>query len=260
MWITRTSLSRILRAPDDETGGGADTQAAADTVAAAAAVDTITGGAGNDAITEPAERGLLDGEQGDTKAGNDTVAGSDTVAGVAGLDLLGAPEGDYVLTLGETPPEGLVLDEAAVALAAPVLKELNISQAGADKLMSKLYVPLVQHIQKQGAEAAEKARVETIAKWATEAPADPRFGGADGYAEALTYSRAAYNRFASDELKTLLNVSGLGNRPEFIQLFAEVGKATGEGGFVREGEAPKPKPKNDGELLYPGFNNPQADA
>jgi hypothetical protein len=58
--------------------------------------------------------------------------------------------------------------------------------------------------------------------------------------------------FATPELRTLLNESGLGNHPEIIRAFYRAGKAISEDGFVAGGH--KATDKGDAKRLYPNSN------
>lgn len=265
IWKTRAAWS-----PDDAGGVGdggasapADAGAAsgpaaagADTIAAGAG-DTLLGGAGADSLTGS---GTASGQD-TSAAGDDSKAAGDK--GADALGLLGAPAGDYILKL----PEGseLKLDAKAVEIAGPILKELNISEAGANTLMAKLYVPLMQHAVTSAVEASNAeatARFNTdVAAWAEEAKSDPSFklalndkgesngGFAGGIAEALTHAARFRDAFGGPEIKALLEASGLGNRKEVIMMFAKAGKAIGEGSF-HTGDGGSAKPKNDGEAFY----------
>jgi len=131
-------------------------------------------------------------------------------------------EADADYDLGELP-EGFELDEEVAGEFKSAAKELGLDQEGVNKLVelqSKLY------------ERQLEAHQKTIADWGNEVKADKEIGG-DKLAENLAIARKAVDTFGGEELKTLLNSTGLGNHPAVVRFALKVGKAISEDGFVR---------------------------
>lgn len=137
-------------------------------------------------------------------------------------EVKGAPEAyeDFAA------PEGVALDADAVGEFKALAKELNLSQADAQRVVD-LGPKMMATWQAKQAEQMS----ETVAQWATDTKADKEIGG-DKLDENLAVARKTLDTFGSPELKTLLNESGLGNHPELIRLLTKAGKAISEDSFV----------------------------
>jgi hypothetical protein len=157
----------------------------------------------------------------------------------------GAPEGeadyaDFAL------PEGVTLDAEGATDLKSLAKELNLSQASAQKLVDKL-------IAKQARDAAAgEANVNSIREgWQTATRADKEFGG-DKLNASLATAQKALKQFGSPELNELVVGAGLGDHPEFIRLLVKVGNAVSEAPIVNGG----PSVTNDAAgVMYP--NHPR---
>ena len=158
-----------------------------------------------------------------------------TSAPAAEASLQGAPE-RYEFTA----PEGATLDGSVTEAFAGVAKELNLSQAAAQKVVDKM-TPLM--VQRQAEQVQDLQQ-----QWREQATVDKDFGG-DKLAENLGVARKAMEAFASAELRGLLDQTGLGNHPEVIRMFVKAGKAISQDGFVQGGTAAA-KPKSAAEILY----------
>lgn len=135
-------------------------------------------------------------------------------------------------------PEGTNLDASVIDAYSEVAKELNLSQEKAQKVIDKV-APLIQ------ARQIEQVNQASI-KWSEEAKADKEFGG-DKFAENMSVTKKAYDQFASPALKQMLEETKLGNNPEVIRMFYQVGKAMSEDTFI--GGSPKGA-KDQGEVNY----------
>lgn len=132
-------------------------------------------------------------------------------------------------------PEGVTIDDTVIGAFSEVAKELNLPQDQAQKVLDKM-APVIAARQ---AEQLQAARTE----WAEAAKTDKEFGG-EKLAENLGIAKKALDAFATPELRTLLEESGLGNHPEVIRVFYRAGKAisedrfvTGQGGKTNQGDA-----------------------
>lgn len=142
-----------------------------------------------------------------------------------------------------TMPDGMEVDEALVGRFTPVAKELELDQAGAQKL-----VDLFAEIQAEAAEAQTTSWNAMQEQWAEDAKGDKEMGG-DKWDETVSLAARARDKFGTPALKDALNATGAGNHPELIRFFARIGRLVGEDGFV-SGET-KPAPKTTAEVMYP---------
>lgn len=123
-------------------------------------------------------------------------------------------------------PEGVQMDAELGTDLKTAAKDMNLTQDQAQKL-ADLGAKQAQKFQQAQSEAMQKAR-ET---WETESKADKEFGG-EKFGENLAVAKKAMDAYASPELKTLLNQTGLGNHPEFIRLMVKAGQAISEDRIV----------------------------
>jgi len=129
-----------------------------------------------------------------------------------------------------TAPEGVTLDPAAVEEFTPIAKELKLSQEQAQKL-----VGVVAGISQRQAEQ----HAAQVAEWAKQVTTDKEIGG-DKWAENRALVARARDQFASPELLTLMDSTGLGNHPAVIKHFVNLGKAIADDGHVTGGAPSRP--------------------
>ena len=139
----------------------------------------------------------------------------------------GAPE-EYT---DFTAPEGVELDTEMLSSFKEFAKADNLSQAQAQK-----YIDLATGIVANQQDAFSNAMTETVAGWREASVSDKEFGGAQLQA-SMQIAATARDRFASPELKTYLNESRLGDHPEVLRMFVNIGKAISEDTFVQSGKA-----------------------
>lgn len=176
-------------------------------------------------VSEPANTdSLLTGQiseapQDQEARGADEAANTnDGVAEKTGEGSQTAPEtyADFDL------PEGIELDEALLAEASPLFKELNLTQEQAQKLVD---------FQVKQVEAGRQSQVDAFNQlmqdWVDQSRNDKEFGG-DKFEESVKIAMSAVNKFGTPELKQLLNEHGVGNHPEVIRFMVKVGKLTHE--------------------------------
>lgn len=139
-----------------------------------------------------------------------------------------------------TVPEGVMVLDGAKEAYAEVAKELGLSQEQAQKAFEKL--------SSKGMEA-QRMQLDTMSRqWAEQSTADPEFGG-ERLQESLKVSKQAMDAFGTQELKNLLNESGLGNHPELIRFMYRAGKAISEDKFVAASSG-HAKAKDPAEVLF----------
>lgn len=204
-------------------------QATAGTGAADAAAAATAGEGGGD------ETSILGGAEGGQATGEGQEGAPKEGEGAEGGDkgaAAGAPE-KYELT----PPDGFEqIDADALAEAEPVLRELNLNNEQAQKLM-----PAAANLVKRTLDRAEKAITDrAIAQrkeWADAFEADQDLGGANK-AKTLADAARAFDHYGikpGEGLRQLLDESGLGNHPDMIRFVARIGRDLDEGSFERGG-------------------------
>lgn len=186
-----------------------------------------TSAAGSESVTNTSaftvEAGASDGtttEKGEGAA--DDTKKAETVEG--------APETYADFTM----PEGVTLDSDLLAEFTPVLKELNLSQANAQRIMD--FAP------KLITQAVEGIKTQMIAEargWHDASRKDSEIGG-EKMAEKLAVANKAFDKFGTPELKTFLASKGLNAHPELIRAFYRAGLAIAEDRFVPGGKTVVP--------------------
>ncbi len=162
-------------------------------------------------------------DNGGTPAGNEQNKGAEQQAkdqkADPGKSAVAAPEKYEFKTA-----EGQELDAEAVKAFEPIAKELNLSNEQAQKLVdvygSKIMPKLVEQ---QAAQWQQQ-----IEQWAEQVKADKDLGTD----VSIGAAQKAMDKFGSPELKQYLNETGLGNHPELVRIFANIGKAMSEDGLV----------------------------
>lgn len=139
--------------------------------------------------------------------------------------------------------EGVNVDPSVIVAFSDVAKELDLSQDKAQAVLNKM-APVIAARQTEQLQAASD-------EWANSSRLDKEFGG-DKLNENLGIAKKALEEFASPELKTLLDQSGLGNHPEIIRLLYRAGKAISDDSFVSGRKATSEK--GDARALYAASN------
>ena len=166
--------------------------------------------------------------------------------------LTGAPE-KYDFTM----PEGVPFDTEAFAEFEPALRELDLNQDTAAKLVSAYAEKVMPVLQARAEKQGEEAGAQIRADWAREAQADKEIGGTK-FEESKALAAKAMAKFMptgedGQKFRTFLNESGLGNHPEMIRMLSRAGRALGEAAVdpVTTGAAVETNPAR---IMYP--NNP----
>lgn len=173
-------------------------------------------------------------------AGTEALASANAAAGTQDPKATEpvAPE-SYDLKM----PDGVELDQDAVAEFTAIAKELKLDQAAAQKL-ADVGAKMVQR--------QVEAHAKLVESWVEQVKTDKEIGG-DRLAENLGVARKALETFGTPELRDVLNATGLGNHPEVIRAFYKVGKAISEDRFVSG--APKGGTADDpAKKLFPNMN------
>lgn len=138
-------------------------------------------------------------------------------------------------------PDGVELDTAAAEEFKGIAKEYGLTQEQAQKV-ADIGAKMVQRQTE-----AHQTQVQT---WVDAVKADKEIGG-DKLSENLAIARKTIDTFGSPELKTMLNVTGIGNHPEIVKMAYKIGKAISDDGFVRGGNTTAPR--SAAEIMYPSM-------
>lgn len=114
-------------------------------------------------------------------------------------------------------PDGWEMDDSFKS----AVKDLGLNQDGAQKFVDYIKTGVVDSIKGEQA----KAREELLSNW--EKTSHTEFSD-----DEIESAKLAYKNLADDELKELMDKTGLGSNPAMIRMFAKLGKMTGEGKLV----------------------------
>jgi hypothetical protein len=155
----------------------------------------------------------------------------------------GAPEGDYEITLGDD----VTIDTEALAFVAPELKELNLSNEAATKLIGTFAEKVLPHYEAQFTKNLEQSIITTRTEW--EGAARDLVAGKNAAGEPLIAKNAAgdelsfdgkdlkgvqaiaqraLDRIAPAGFREFLTETGLGVHPQMIAFAYQAGKALAE--------------------------------
>lgn len=180
----------------------ATTGTTTDTSAAPSKAEGLFPDQGKDTATTATPETKVEGTTTDatTTTTDDTTSTTDAKAEVPEVYTLTAPEGSAGI------------DEAALNLVTPVLKELGVTNEGAQKLANVF-------AQVQSDQAARQTT-----KWLEDAKADKEIGGQAFDANAKL-AQEAFAKFGTPELRQFMEATGLGNHPEVLRTFIKIAKA-----------------------------------
>lgn len=181
------------------------------------------GGAATGADNAQAGADTSSADNGGTPAGNEQNKGAEQQAkdqkADPGKSAVAAPEKYEFKTA-----EGQELDAEAVKAFEPIAKELNLSNEQAQKLVDVYGSKIMPHVMKQIDEQWSRQSEQ----WAEQVRADKDLGSD----ASIGAAQKAMDKFGSPELKQYLTETGLGNHPELVRIFANIGKAMSEDGLV----------------------------
>ena len=211
-----------------------DTSDSGDSAAADAGIlngDKGADDAGKDAGNKDANADVLGGDDSQGKDGDDK--------GADNADTQGAPESYEAFTM----PEGMEADEALIEGISPVLKELDLSQEKAQKLIDAYNTKIQADIK-----ADQTASADMITGWKDELMNDAEFGGAK-FQENAAIANKAIKEFGSPALVEMLQATGISNHPAMVKFAHKIGSLISEDGF-HSGPADKGAKKSAAEVLY----------
>jgi putative NIF3 family GTP cyclohydrolase 1 type 2 len=115
-------------------------------------------------------------------------------------------------------PEGVTLSPDVASEFQKVAKELDLSQAKAQKIVDRIAPALVKNTV-DGIQARATQAGDT---WLAQIKADAVLGGA-ALDATLAQAKRGVEAFATKEFKAFLDASKLGNHPEMIRVFHKIG-------------------------------------
>lgn len=129
-------------------------------------------------------------------------------------------------------PEGVEFDSEGFGAVEPVLRDMNLNQDQAGKLMDAYASKIVPMIEKRTADRFDEAGAELRANLARELQADPEVGG-KLLDESKAFAARAIAHFIPkaderSEFSTFLNESGLGNQRHLMRIIAGAGRVLSE--------------------------------
>lgn len=119
-------------------------------------------------------------------------------------------------------PQGVNLDKEVAVAVKVVAKELDLSQADAQKLVEKMG-PVLAKSEQTRFTALVTQRADG---WRAASLKDPEIGG-EKHAENLAIAMKTFDAFGTPALKEVLNKTGLGDNPELLRWAFRIGKAIG---------------------------------
>lgn len=151
-----------------------------------------------------------------------------------------------------TAPDGLTLDADMVELAAPIFKELRLTNDAANKLMP-VAGQFAEKVQKQTVDALISQGDAQRKEWLDASKADPEIGGVK-WKESGEFAAKALDALGfktGHPFRDALNQSGFGNHPDMIRAFAKFGRLVSEDNQFVTTDAGAKVAKTALEQLYP---------
>jgi antitoxin component of RelBE/YafQ-DinJ toxin-antitoxin module len=197
--VDKTAATSV--APETTTTTTQTEQAAATGADASTAVSSVLGG--SDTGETPKDAGADAGKEAEPKGDDKEQDPLDVVP----------EDGVYKLAL----PEGVEVDEAALAQAAPVFKELGLTHSQASKIAN-----VFADLRAREAQEMNDAWVARNRTWVEEAKADKTYSTV-GFDAAVKIANAAFVKVFSPEAIEALTSVGLGNHPAVIRDMFKLG-------------------------------------
>lgn len=138
-----------------------------------------------------------------------------------------------------TKDTDIELDKELTDEFSAAAKELNLSQAKADKFMG-MAVKLTEKFKN----AVIEAKDNQLKTYATMLNNDKEIGGAK-LKQSLLDANVAYKEFVSEEAAALLAESGLNKHPAIVKVFMKIGKQLKDDTVIQSGSASKERTADD---------------
>lgn len=169
------------------------------------------------------------------------TAGQETAATAASETAsAGAPE-----SYSFVAPEGQEYDSVILASYSEVAKSLDLPQDKAQAMLEKMS-PVIAARQSEQLAAAQ-------AGWLDSAKSDKEYGG-DKLPQSLAVAQKAMEAFATPELKSLFEATGLGNHPEIVRFMVRAGNAISEDKHISGRNSGAAPAQTMAQRMYPNMN------
>lgn len=147
-------------------------------------------------------------------------------------------------------PENALIDAASVEKIASFAKERGLSQEQAQALLER---------DDANAKAQEQSQQDQLKaqsqQWVKDVLADKEIGGIDAK-KNVALAHRVIERFATPVLIEQLRSTGLGNHPELLRVFVNIGKLMTDDQLVLGTGSPKLE-KSTAEVFYPDMYKPK---
>jgi len=187
-------------------------------------------------VTAPAEAPKAVGEEEGT-----STKETDSKADVA--EIVGAPDAYESFTL----PEGFELNEEFSARFSEAAKGMNLTQEQAQSL-----VDMQAELSSTAGTELNDSWTTLKAEWQAESKSDKEYGGKD-FDVNIGSAKLALEKYGTPELNEAIELTGMGNHPEFIRLLVKVGATLKEDKLMVEGGNPV-GPMDRGKVMFPDMN------
>lgn len=123
-------------------------------------------------------------------------------------------------------------NQTTVDFVTTVAKEMKLNNEQAGSLL-KILADNYQTVQQQ---TVQRERTN----WRAELRSDPELGG-ENFDKTRLHLSTVMRKFGNNEVKDILNSTGLGDHPAFVRMFNAIGASMSQEPTVIKGTQPKPK-------------------
>lgn len=145
-----------------------------------------------------------------------------------------------------------LLDKGDVQRIEEYATENDLSPEKANDVLGLVDKAVAEQMKRheEGAEERSQAIVEkTSNDWKREVIADPEMGG-DNIKQTAALVNRYINQYGDSDMKSALDVSGLGNNPSFVRMILRAAKAGGDDTFNHKNSAPAKEKTSPADLFY----------
>ena len=179
---------------------------------------------------------VVGGEEVKADEAPDTVLTSEPAVDTSTAD----PYESFELKL---PEDSKVSQERASTIIADA-KEQGLPPSAAEALIKNEDAVL------KGVEVAQKKLVlDQRKEWVESLKKDPTWGG-EKWNETVQLAKRGLEAHGDEEMKKFLGVTGLGDNPSVIKLFARLGKMAADDKLVRDGVKVRATERSYADILY----------
>jgi hypothetical protein len=141
-------------------------------------------------------------------------------------------------------PDGSLLSTEKIKEIEEFAKTNKLAPEKAQELLNRESALLKTHVETMQSQHNERVEV-----WKDVASKDKEIGG-EAFGQNVEYAKRSLEKFATPELKTMLDNTGFGNHPEVLRVFARIGKAMSDDKILKGSPA-----SNDSRSMAEKFYN-----